>query len=124
MSRINVNTKAKNYFISCIDTEAYEVSFDTEKERLQFIWNTFQAEKVNPYELKRNNGNLQRIFQDWLAGLPSVFSMDFENYKILQIGKDWGLKLDSEKRQDEFLESWFPRMATAAFGLFRKHKIG
>jgi hypothetical protein len=58
-------------------------------------------------------------------GLPSVVSIDFENYKIIELCKGWGVISDkaTEKQTDVLLSGWFVFIAHYLLKLAKKHKI-
>lgn len=65
-------TNLREYILTHTDTSNYEdlPMPSTFKEAAQVIIDTFWAEYMHGYNLKRNH---QDCFCDWLAGLPSVF---------------------------------------------------
>jgi|SRR5882672_7497384 len=98
------------YIIDAIDSSGY-----TDKPqptdvlgKLQFVWDTFNSEYGHPHNLKRY-GNEQETFANWLMGLPSCFNIDFEDYRILEKGIEWGLisQDESEAKQGQFINQWF-----------------
>lgn len=113
------------YILDCIDSSGYEITCNTDKEKLQFLYNTFISEYWHDYNKKYYNGNIIAAFTLWLRGLPSCFNVDFENYVILQIAKRWGSIPDnaSERQEDKILENWFNFISVKTFKLFKKYKI-
>lgn len=112
------------YILDCIDSSSYDITCNTDKEKLQFLYNTFIKEYWYG-ENKRYYGNIINAFTSWLQGLPSCFNIDFENYVILQIAKKWGSIPDnaSERQEDKILENWFNFISVKTFKLFKKYKI-
>ena len=112
------------YIIDAIDAEGYEVKAETVQERLQFIANCFTSEYCHPYEVQRTP-NVQQRMADWLAGLPSSITIDFEYYRIIEIAKQWGsIPQDADDRQgDKILNNWFLFIAGKILQLMRKHKV-
>lgn len=114
-----------NYILSVISTSEeilndYDTKADTDQERLKFVLDCFNSE----YNHNKRQGLTKRI-AEWFSGLPSVISIDFENYRILQLCENWGVieKEASEKRQDILLNGWFEFIAHYLLKLAKKYKI-
>lgn len=124
MKRQNFDLVAFPYILENIDPKPYGVECKTDKEKLQFLFDTFNSEYVFPDNLKRY-GNLQNVFCEWLKGLPSVFTIEFENYKIIQLAKKWGLLPENptRKQEDNLLNNYWSFMANKVFKMFRRYKI-
>lgn len=112
------------YLVNCIDTENYGVTADTEKEKLQFLHDTFTSEQG--YNIKYYGGNKQRAFKEWLMGLPSCFNLEFENYQILNLA--YLLEIipanATEEEEEKLLNNWFKYATEEVFNLFKKYQIG
>jgi hypothetical protein len=131
------NEKMKAYILSCIDTSLYpEMNIDkmSDLEKLNFVWGLYQDQACYPQNLKRIP-NEQARFADWLQGLPSSFNIDFENYEILRIGREFGFLPDQtsqevenqkrlfkriEKKEDDFLAQWWGRIYVYFNGMRRE----
>lgn len=122
--RQQLDRTVKGYIIDCIDSEAYEVETTTETEKLQFLYNTFLSEYWRHQE-QYFRGNKYKAFESWIQGLPSVFNIDFEYYRIIELAKLWGSipAGASERQEDKILDRWFNFITVKTFQLFRKHKI-
>lgn len=122
-NKMQVYNKAYNYIIDSIDTEGYDVTVtaNTDKEKLQFVIDTFNAEQG--FNIKREGQ--QKAFVGWLMGLPSCIHIEFVNYKIIELAKEWGsIEEDAtEKEEDRIIESWFRFIYMRFVGLCRKNKI-
>ena len=88
--------KIEQYIISHIDSEYYDVVTNTAAKKLAFLEKTFIQEKQ--WHLDRN-ANKQAVFKDWLQGLPACFTIEFMNYKILELAKSWGLPARKSDRK-------------------------
>lgn len=112
----------KNYIINAIDGEGYGKTFSTDKEKLQFLYDTFKSEKKWQIEQLKSE---KLAFESHTAGLPSYFNIDFENHEILRIGKELGLlrKNASEISKESFLVNWFYLITHYTFNLFYKYEI-
>lgn len=121
------NQKIRIYILDAIDLSGYNEYKDSqlsEKERVKAVWAIFKKEYCYPENL-RYYGNEQKTFENWLMGLPSCFNIDFENYHILRLGREWGLlpsqtsqSVESdeklfkmiERKEDQFLANWWARI--------------
>ena len=123
--RKQFNQVVRQYIIDCIDSENYDVVTTTDAEKLTFLYQTFKSEGGNPEQLRYYKGNEYKTFENWLQGLPSSFNVDFENYRIIEIAKQWeSIPQDATDRQeDKILENWFNFITVNTFKLFRKYKI-
>jgi len=121
MKTKELNSKVKPYIINCVDSSAYDTKTVTDKEKLQFLFNTFKAEKG--YDIKRVG--VYKAFKDWCMGLPTAFSIEYTNYKILELAKEWGSIPENatEKQEDKILNNYWNFITVKTFQLFRKHKV-
>lgn len=95
---------------NAIETAEYtDQEFSTAAERARFALECFEGEYECDYEKKRTPNRTKRI-AEWLAGLPTVCTVPFENHEIVSIGYSLGM-IKREKDEDSFLESWFDLMA-------------
>jgi len=119
-------THVNAYILEAIDTDGYDLDKqpETEAEKLQFLAEQFKREVNVPYELKKW-GNYQTVFSQWLAGIPSCFNVDFANYRIIEIAKEWGsLAQDAtEKQEDKVLSNWYNLIAFKTMRLCQRHNI-
>jgi hypothetical protein len=119
------------YILGAINCEGYDLNPlpETDAEKLQHVANCFLSEYCNPYNLKIY-GTYQNTFANWLMGLPSCINIDFEHYRILEIGQQWG-SFDGyqpgtkkyEKREQQIIDNWFNLIAANCLQLFAKYKI-
>lgn len=117
----HVYAKAYNYILDAIDASGCDKHPKTDKEKLQFVVDTFKSE----YGFNIQRMRTQRAFTEWLKGLPSSINIDFENYRIIEIAKDWGSlpKDANDKQEDKILDSWFNFIYMRFEDLCRKYKI-
>jgi hypothetical protein len=122
--------RMQEYILSCIDTEAYEKTFETTKERLAFVHDCFVREFWYDNNKKRY-GSQERGFAEYLMGLPSVIGVDFENYKILELAKSMGTYKDTqgmtkgaiERYEDTIISNWFPIVSCNFFKMLHKENV-
>lgn len=113
--------KEHAYILAAIDGTGYGREFESDAEKLQFLYDTFKSEYGR--HLKRHGEFI--ALREWLAGLPSAIHIAFYDHEILHLAQEWGsLPADaSERQQDKILASWFSFMAMRILGLWRTHKI-
>jgi len=123
--RKQFNQVVRQYIIDCIDSENYDVVTTTDAEKLTFLYQTFKSEGGSPEKLRYYKGNEYKTFENWIQGLPSSFNVDFENYRIIEIAKQWESipQAATDRQEDKILESWFNFITVNTFKLFRKYKI-
>lgn len=92
------------YLFDCIDTEQIGENA-TDKEKINFVFKTFEDEYGNPYNKRIYPNECERLAQ-YLRGLPSCVNVAFADYDIIQIGKSWGF-CKTSKAKDKFVENWF-----------------
>jgi len=114
------------YILNCIDSSGYGIKAETDSEKLKFLYNTFTSEYWDKENQVYYHGSIISAFTSWLQGLPSSFNVDFENYRIIEIAKEWGsIPTDADDRaEDKIIDNWFNFIAVNTFQLFRKYKIG
>ena len=111
----------EKYIFDCIDFQGYEFKETSDKkELLSNLIETFKIEFWHDYNQKYYKGDIKIGFENWLLGLPSSFNVDFENYRILEIGGDWGFDLSSETKEDKFISQWFQMISNSVFYLYNK----
>ena len=123
MKRFN-NKLAFDYILENIDSSAYNVTCSNDAEKLAFVLDCFNKE-VNYENNKKRIPNLQSRFADYLMGLPTIFTVAFENYKIIEIAKLWeSIPVDaSEKQEDKIISNWFNFISAKFFQLCNKNKV-
>jgi len=128
MKNVNLDKLAKAYIINAIDSECYKAETKTDTEKLSFLYLTFKKEYCYPENLRRYGSELA-VFSEWIMGAPSIFNIDFENYRILEIAYSWDSISSNltgnakETREDLILSGWFRFIANKTFQLFKTHKI-
>jgi len=125
MNTTGLKKAIKDYILDSIDDAGYEVINENSstKEKLHFIADNFKKEAFYDNNIKRFRGNKGAIIADHLQGLPSYLNIEFTNYNILILAKKWGFTLDTEKKEDNFLENYWKRIAQNIIELFNTHNI-
>ena len=124
MKRSELDKVVFAYILDAIDGEGYGKTLNTDKEKLQFLADTFKGEYCYPENL-RYYGNHYNTFKKWLMGLPSAFNVDFENYRIIQLAKKWEcIPQDADdKQEDKIIDNWFNWITNKTFQLMKRHKV-
>ena len=109
-----MKTFFENIILNSIDFEGYEVNPVTEFDKVQEIYKTFKIEYVH-----NNNKHLNEVylFSEWLKCLPSCLSVPFYSYEILELAKKEGFNLNTELKEDNFLNDYWNNLAKAFFTL-------
>jgi len=112
----------RGYILSSIDSTSYEIETTTQQEKIDFIISTFEKEywyKTNQLYYKNNK---QLAFANWLMGLPSSINIDFEWYRIDELGIEFGLLDVNSKESDKtrWRNSFFMRVANEIFRMSTK----
>lgn len=119
-----MNTHVKkhtfNYILNSIDGDGYGVNLATDKQKIDFVYNTFKSEYA--HNIKYYGGNEVRAFAEYLPGLPSCINIEWRNVYILQMAKEWGALPGNatEKQIDKILANWFNYIAINFFQLRNK----
>ncbi len=96
-----------SYVLGCLDTETEDGNtLATEKERIQNVASAFIAE-FNYEANRRRYPNRQERVSQWIMGIPSTLTVEIWNSGIIELGSRFGYKLETEKKQDAFLDKWF-----------------
>ena len=96
------------YLLDCVDTEIIGEN-TTEKEKINFVFDTFNDEYGNAYNKRRYPSEQERL-ANYLRGLPSCIHIAFSDYDIIQIGKSWGY-CKTPKQEADFVNNWWSRCA-------------
>lgn len=105
-------THFEKTIIENIDFDSY--GFDNEAylyDKIKTLYNIFKNEYVHA-----NNKHLseQKLFADWLQGLPSVLSVPFSYIEIIENAGQAGIKI---KDEETFCLEYWNNLAKAFFTL-------
>lgn len=119
-----LNANVFSYILNAVDGEGYGKVLTSDKDKLQFIADCFNSEYGHKENIKYY-GSYSNCFKNWLMGLPSCFNIDFENYRIIEIAKEWNsLPANATDRQeDKILDNWFSFITNKTFQLMKKNNI-
>lgn len=112
------------YIIDTINSDVYDVETTTTTEKLIFLLDCFNKE-FNYKENKIIYPNLQNRLSEWFMGLPSVFTVDFSNFDIINKGKEFCLLNDelTDRKIDAFIANWFNLIAFNVLDMCNKNKV-
>jgi len=116
-----VQEKIYEYILHSIDAEGYGRTLTNDRERIQFLMDTFKSE----YGWAINRMGAYKAFNEWLQGLPSSINIAYNYSDIINIGKNIGV-LDytaSDKKIDKFTDNWFSFIANNVWKLARKYNV-
>jgi len=108
-------TAFEQIVLNNIDLESYDIEAKTNFDKMQETYNIFLSE----YGFNvRRMGEL-KAFTEYLKGLPTVLTVPFYNYDILNIASLYDLisANATEEQEDEFLSTYFENVAMAFFTL-------
>ena len=112
----------EKYVLDSIDASGYEgQNPKTDKEKLQFLKDTFKSE----YGFAIKQKGERKAFEEWISGLPSSYNIEFYNNKILELAKKMGSlsQNPTEKQEDQVIEGYFGYMTNQTFRLFEKNGV-
>ena len=102
--------------IENIDFDGYEglINDVSLYDKIKTTYNIFKSEYVH-----QNNKHQNEIFlfSEWLSGLPSVLTVPFYYYEMLENATKSGFEFESESHEDKFCEHYFKNLAKAFFNL-------
>ena len=91
------------YIFECIDFSEYPKQPKSKKEKACYLLDICRSEK------RYNNYNSERaIFVDWCYGLPTCFNIDYQQYKVLELCANFGLK--PPKNDHELFDFWYGQL--------------
>jgi hypothetical protein len=113
--KTSVFTHYEQIILDNIDFEGYNLSNDVSRyDKVKTLYNIFKREYVH-----ENNKHLKEVvlFAKWLQGLPTVLSVPFYNFEILESGLLAGYDLSDETKEEIFLANYWLNLSNAFFTL-------
>lgn len=113
--KISLYTFFEKTIIDSIDFEGYEITNDCHLyDKIKTLYTIFKCEYIHG-----NNQQLseQKLFSEWLRGLPSVLTVPFYNSEILENALLAGFDVSSESKEYLFLQNYWTNLAKAFFTL-------
>lgn len=108
-------THYEKTILNSLDLEAYDIDTSemSEYDQIKETYKIFLKEKG--HDIKRIGE--RKAFTDWLQGLPSVLTVPFSNYEILQNALMDGMDVSTEDKEDDFLNLYWGKLTDAFFTL-------
>ena len=108
------------YLLDGIDFDGYDLPApETNKEKINTFFDVFMSEVG--YNIDRIGE--YKALTEYLSGLPSVISIDFDNYSILERAVKYGSLSDNptDKEKDTILDNYWAFMANKLIVLRNGH---
>ena len=123
MNKYDYDQIVKNYLIDCMaseNTSNYESL--TTQQRITLCEKTYMIE-VGSW--REEQVGKQAAISEWLSGLCSGCSVDYDNYTILNLLEKWGAITagTTESQKDKLLNGWFNYLAAKLAQLFSGYRI-
>jgi hypothetical protein len=112
-------TFSEQIILESIDLDGYDVSANTDLEKINEVYEIFKSEYG--YMIERIGE--RKAFEEWLQGLPSALSVPFYNYRILELAYErkaittYKNERMTEHTENNFLNHYWTRLAHAFFTL-------
>lgn len=100
--------KMYQYILDCIDCNDLKENATGEEKIRKFI-DVFHSEYDNAYR-RKIYPTLSVHIANYIQGLPSICSVAYENYRIAELGKQWGYITNAES-ECRFINNWFRMIA-------------
>lgn len=107
------------YILDSVYSEEIDTEAMTDKERIEYLLNTFFDEKVK-YD-NRRMGTFD-LLREWLQGLPSAINVAFNYCDISETGKKMGYCKDA-RSEARFINNWWGILAQNILRLARIYEI-
>lgn len=118
-----VKEKIRAYILDCMDFSNY-IGYEGYPEKEPENWqgkvflcrSIFRWEYVNPQNLRRYGGE-RGCFHEWLCGLPSALSIDYNYFDVRQIVREWLEQSEEESNKYDVIQVWekFLHLVTREF---------
>lgn len=107
------------YILDSVYSDELNTETMTDKERIEFLLDTFFEEK---YKNDRRRMFTVNLLREWLQGLPSAISVAFYYSDISETGKSMGYCKDA-RSEARFINNWWGMLAYYIIRLARIYKI-
>lgn len=107
------------YILDSVYSDEIDPESMTDKERIEFLLDTFFEEK---YKYDRRRLCVLDLLREWLQGLPSAISVAFSYYDIAVTGKTMGYCKDA-RSEARFINNWWGILASNILRLARIYEI-
>lgn len=107
------------YILDSVYSDVIDTESMTDKERIEFLLDTFFEEK---YKYDRRGMCTFELLREWMQGLPSAISVAFSDSDIAATGKSLGYCKDA-RSEARFINNWWGMLAYYILRLARIYKI-
>ncbi len=107
------------YILDSVYSDEIDTESMTDKERIEFLLDTFFEEK---YKYDRRRMCTFELLREWLQGLPSAISVAFYYGDIAATGKSIGYCKDA-RSEARFINNWWGMLAYYILRLARIYEI-
>lgn len=107
------------YILDSVYSDEIDTESMTDKERIEFLLDTFFEEK---YKDDRRRMCTFELLREWLQGLPSAISVAFNYGDIAATGKSIGYCKDA-RSEARFINNWWGILAQNILRLARIYEI-
>lgn len=107
------------YILDSVYSDVIDTESMTDKERIEFLLDTFFEEK---YKDDRRRMCVFDLLREWLQGLPSAISVAFYYSDIAATGKSMGYCKDA-RSEARFINNWWGILAQNILRLARIYRI-
>ena len=107
------------YILDSVYSDEIDTESMTDKERIEFLLDTFSEEK---YKYDRRRMRVFDLLREWLQGLPSAINIAFSYYDISVTGESMGYCKDA-RSESRFINNWWGILATNILRLARIYGI-
>ena len=111
---MNTLTHYEKIILYSINLEDYKHNCKDLKQVIDKVHEIFTKVYVH-----NNNKHLpqNKVFKEWLQGLPSVLTVPFYNAEILESALLWGFDVSTEEKEDEFLKNYWITLSNEFFNV-------
>lgn len=107
------------YILDSVYSDVIDTESMTDKERIEFLLDTFFEEKC---KYDRSGMCTFDLLREWLQGLPSAINIAFSYYDIAVTGKSMGYCKDA-RSESRFINNWWTILASNILRLARIYEI-
>lgn len=107
-----VKEKIRAYILNNMDFSGY-IGYDGYPDKEPETWQSkvflcrsiFRWEYVNPQNLRRYGGEWG-CFREWLCGLPSALSIDYNYFEVRRLVREWLEQTEDEANKYDVSQVW------------------
>ncbi len=105
--------KLEKYIFDCIVFSEYQKQPTTKAQKIAYLLEVCNNEKkYNKYPTEKD------LFIDWCYGLPSCFNMDYQQYKVVKLMDQFGIK--QPKNDYQLFDFWYGLLYNSVYYLNNK----